>query len=142
MKRHLLVLGCLVGLSLLVGCSTPQTRIRSNPELFNSLPPGDQELIKQGKVAVGFTGEMVKLAVGEPDRIYTRTDASGRNEVWVYTSYSSRGGVMVYYRGFYHRRHPGMYAYFADYNDREVLERYKVSFKDGVVSSIEEMSGD
>lgn len=142
MKRQLLVLGCVLGLSLLAGCSTPQSRIRSNPELFNGLPAGDQDLIKQGKVAIGFTAEMVKLAVGEPDRVYSRTDATGRNEVWVYTSYSSRGGAMVYYRGFYHRRHPGMYAYFTDYNDREVLERYKVSFKDGRVSSIEEMTGD
>jgi len=142
MKRYLLFLGSLLGLSFLVGCSTPQTRIRSNPELFNNLPAGDQELIKQGKVAVGFTAEMVKLAVGEPDRIYTRTDAAGKNEVWVYTSYSSRGGTMVYYSGFYHRHHPGMYPYWQDYNDREVLERYKVMFQGGKVAAIEEMSGD
>ncbi len=142
MKRYLLLLGCLLGLAVLAGCSTPQTRIRQNPELFNNLAPGDQELIKQGKVAVGFTPEMVKLAVGDPDRVYTRTDATGTNEAWVYTSYTSHGGTMVYYRGFYHRRHPGMYAYFADYNDREVVERYRVTFKEGKVSSVEEMSGD
>ena len=142
MKRYLLLLGCLLGLVLAAGCSTPQTRIRQNPELFNSLAPSDQELIKQGKVAVGFTPEMVKLAVGEPDRVYTRTDAKGKNESWVYTSYTSRGGTMVYYSGFYHRRHPGMYAYFTDYNDREVVERYRVMFRDGKVASIEEMSGD
>ncbi len=142
MKRSLILLGCLLGLSVLVGCSTPQTRIRSNPELFNGLAAQDQELIKQGKVAVGFTPEMVKLAVGEPDRVYTRTDVNGQNEAWVYTSYSSRGGTMVYYRGFYHRRHPGMYAYFSDYSDREVVERYRVTFKDGKVSAIEEMTGD
>ncbi len=142
MKRHLLALGCLLGLSILVGCSTPQTRIRNNPELFNSLAPSEQELIKQGKVAVGFTPEMVKLAVGEPDRVYTRTDSNGKNESWVYTSYSSRGGTMIYYRGFYHRWHPGAYAYFADYTDREVVERYRVTFKDGKVFSIDEMTGD
>ncbi|HQF38874.1 MAG TPA: hypothetical protein PK322_07125 [Opitutaceae bacterium] len=142
MKRYLLLLGCLLGLAVFAGCSTPQTRIRQNPELFNNLAPGDQELIKQGKVAVGFTPEMVKLAVGDPDRVYTRTDATGKNEAWVYTSYTSHGGTMVYYRGFYHRRHPGMYAYFADYNDREVVERYRVTFKEGKVASIEEMSGD
>ncbi len=142
MKRLLPLLGCIFGLAVLVGCSTPQTRIRSNPELFNSLSTQEQELIKQGKVAVGFTAEMVKLAVGEPDRVYTRTDATGKNESWVYTSYSSRGGTMIYYRGFYHRRHPGMYAYFSDYNDREVVERYRVTFKDGKVSAIEEMKGD
>ncbi len=142
MKRHLLALGCLLGLSILVGCSTPQTRIRNNPELFNSLAPAEQELIKQGKVAVGFTPEMVKLAVGEPDRVYTRTDSNGKNASWVYTSYSSRGGTMVYNRGFYHRWHPGAYAYFADYNDREVVERYRVTFKDGKVFSIDEMTGD
>lgn len=142
MKRYLLLLGCLLGLAVLAGCSTPQTRIRQNPELFNSLAPTDQDLIKQGKVAVGFTPEMVKLAVGEPNRVYMRTDAGGKNEAWVYTSYTSRGGTMVYYSGFYHRRHPGMYAYFADYSDREVVERYRVTFKDGKVAAIEEMTGD
>lgn len=142
MKRILLLVGCLFGLFALIGCSTPQTRIRNNPALFSSLSPGDQELIKEGKVAVGFTPEMVKLAVGEPDRIYTRTDANGKNESWVYTSYSSRGGTMLYYRGYYHRWHPGAYAFFTDYNDREVLERYRVTFKEGKVLSIEEMSGD
>ena len=142
MKRFLLLLGCSIGLAFLAGCSTPQTRIRNNPGLFSSLPPSDQELIQQGKVAVGFTAEMVKLAVGEPDRIYTRTEASGQSEAWVYTSYSSRGGAMIYYRGFYHRTHPGMYAYYADYNDREVVERYRVTFKEGKVASIDEMSGD
>lgn len=141
MKRYPLLFACLFGLSFLVGCSTPESRIRNNPTLFSSLSQTDQDLIKQGKVAVGFTPEMVKLAVGEPDRIYTRTDASGRNESWVYTSYTSHGGTMVYYRGFYHRWHPGAYAYFADYDDREVVERYRVVFKDGVVATIEEMSG-
>lgn len=142
MKRLSLLLGCFLGFVLLTACSTPQTRIRSNPQLFNSLPPAEQTLIQEGKVAVGFTPEMVKLAVGEPDRIYTRTEATGQSETWVYTSYSSRGGTMMYYRGFYHRRHPGQYAYWLDYNDREVLERYRVSFKDGKVASIDEMSGD
>ena len=142
MKRSIVLLGLLLGLFALGGCSTPATRIRQSPELFNSLSAQDQELIKQGKVAVGFTPEMVKLAVGEPDRIYTRTDADGKNESWVYTSYSSRGGTMVYYRGFYHRWHPGMYAFYADYSDREAVERYRVTFKDGRVSSIEEMRGD
>ena len=141
MKRFLLLLGCSLGLAFLAGCNTPQTRIRSNLELFNSLAPSDQTLIQEGKVAVGFTPEMVKLAVGDPDRVYTRTEATGQSETWVYTSYSSRGGAMLYYRGFYHRRHPGQYAYWLDYNDREVLERYRVSFKDGKVASIDEMSG-
>ena len=142
MKRFPFLLGCLAGLALLAGCSTPQTRIRGNPVLFNSLPASDQQLIQEGKVAIGFTPEMVKLAVGEPDRVYVRTDASGTNEAWVYTSYSSHGGTMIYYRGFYHRRHPGMYPYWLDYNDREVVERYRVTFKDGKVLSIEETTGD
>ena len=142
MKQLLLLLGCPIGLVLLFGCSTPQTRIRSNPEVFNSLPAAEQALIQQGKVAVGFTPDMVKLAVGEPDRVYTRTEATGKSEAWVYTSYSSHGGAMMYYRGFYHRRYPGQYAYWMDYNDREVVERYRVTFKDGKVASIDEMSGD
>jgi outer membrane protein assembly factor BamE (lipoprotein component of BamABCDE complex) len=138
--RHVLPLA--LALALLPGCNTPQARIRNHPDLFYRLSPADQDLIKQGKVAVGFTPDMVKLAVGDPDRVLTRTTAAGTSETWVYTTYTSRGGTMVYYRGYYHRCHPGMYPYWLDYGDREEQERYRVTFRDGKVVEIEETKGD
>jgi outer membrane protein assembly factor BamE (lipoprotein component of BamABCDE complex) len=136
MKALFFPISCLV-LVMLVGCATPQTRINRNPEAFAGLSPTDQQLIREGKVAVGFTPEMVRLALGEPDRIYTRTDASGVNETWSYTTYETDSGVMLY-RGYYHRqwRDPS-YPYAIDYASRRTREFFKVVFAGGRVSSIE-----
>ena len=83
MKRFKLglMLGVLGGIVALTGCATPETRIQKNPEVFARLTPTQQDLIKQGQAGVGFDPEMVKLALGEPDRIVTRTDAQGTTEI-------------------------------------------------------------
>jgi uncharacterized lipoprotein YajG len=41
LSRFLIV----AGLAVLAGCSTPQTRIEHNPQIFSTLSPADQELI-------------------------------------------------------------------------------------------------
>ena len=101
MKILPLIFFCAI-LVVVGGCATPQTRISQSPEVFAKLSPADQQLIREGKVAVGFTPEMVRLALGDPDRVYTRTDANGVNEAWSYTTYETDSGVVLY-RGFYHR---------------------------------------
>jgi hypothetical protein len=137
MKTLSVLISC-AALALLAGCSTPETRIQGNPQAFASLSPGDQQLIRDGRVAVGFTPEMVRLALGDPDRIYTRTDANGVNESWSYTTYESDAGVMLY-RGYYHRYYcdPFYYPYYSSYPSRRSREYLKIVFVGGRVSSIE-----
>lgn len=68
------------------GClSTPEARIRKHADLFASFPPEVQQEIRQGRVQIGFTADMVRLALGDPHRVYSRTTATTTNEVWVYT---------------------------------------------------------
>jgi outer membrane protein assembly factor BamE (lipoprotein component of BamABCDE complex) len=129
------------GLVLLAGCSTPDRRIEKNPEAFNRCTPQQQELIKQGRIEVGFDQEMVRLALGDPDRITTRTDASGQGEVWHYVTYESDDGVLLYTGYYHHFRGPVFYPYYLDYPERREHDRFKVDFKDGKVVSIEEDSG-
>ena len=141
-SRHLLLAAALAAALLAGGCSTPETRIRENPEVFNRLNPQEQELIRQGKVAIGFDEEMVKLAVGEPDRIWTRTDAEGATEAWSYTTYETHDGFPLY-RGFYHRHYyrgwaDPFYPYYLSYPARREREVFKVVFKEGRVISIEQ----
>src|ERR1017187_4361685 len=38
----------------LIGCATPAARIKKNPDLFASYTGAQQDLIKQGKIAIGF----------------------------------------------------------------------------------------
>ncbi len=66
------------------GCSTPDSRIQKNQASFSQLSPADQERIRRGEVAVGFTADMVTMALGEPDRRFTRTTDRGTVEVWAY----------------------------------------------------------
>lgn len=134
-------LAILAAVALLAGCASPQTRIAENRALYDSLPAESQELIQEGRVAVGFTPEMVMLALGDPDRVYSRTDASGKSESWAYTSYRLGDGHRIY-SGYYHRWYPMRYPYYLDFafDDREVYERTKIVFKNGVVDSIEEVS--
>ena len=139
MKKLLSLLMVVAGFAVLAGCSTPTTRINQNPEVFARLTPEQQDLIKQGKVAIGFDMPMVKLAVGEPDRIKVRTDAQGDSEVWSYVTYEADDGMLLY-RGYYHRYYyggPGLYPYYMGYPGRREHEHFRVVFRNGRVVSIE-----
>lgn len=132
----------LLAVLALAGCATPESRIQKNPELFAGLAASDQQAIKEGRAALGFTPEMVKLALGDPDRVLTRTDASGVSEVWRYTTYESDTGLYLY-RGYYHRhRYHGygdpFFPYYMNYPSRRDRDHLKVTFTGGRVSSIEE----
>lgn len=72
------------------GCaSSPKSRIQKNQAAFDSYPAEVQTKIRAGEVAVGFTPEQVKIALGEADRVLSRTSEAGKSEVWVYREKSS-----------------------------------------------------
>jgi len=140
MKTLICALAVTAGL-FLAGCATPETRIRQNPAAFDRATPAQQELIKQGKVAIGFDEELVQLALGVPDRTRERIDEHGKQVIWSYVNYECDDG-MILYRGWYHRGFGYWdgphYAYFADYPNRHERERFRVVFRDGKVVSIEQ----
>ena len=68
----------------LTACSTIDSRVRRQQALFDSYPPDVQHSIRNGRIEVGYTPEMVAMALGEPDRkVETRTE-DGVAEVWTY----------------------------------------------------------
>lgn len=138
--RKLTLLFATALLALLAGCSTPEARIQRNPEAFARLAPEEQQLVREGKVAIGFTPEMVRLALGNPDRVYTRTDANGVSESWSYTTYETDSGMMLY-RGWYHRYWSDpLYPYYTSTSTRRTRELLKVVFTSGRVSAIEKQT--
>jgi outer membrane protein assembly factor BamE (lipoprotein component of BamABCDE complex) len=83
MNRFLSALSVLVALAL-AGCSTPSSRIANNRAAFDLMSPDAQRLIQAGRIDIGFTPEMVTLALGEPAHRFLRKTTTGDTEVWVY----------------------------------------------------------
>ena len=81
---------CIVGAVFLTACaSTPQTRIAASPALFATFPENVQANVRSGRIEVGYTKEMVRMALGNPNHVYTRQTAAGASEVWAYTDIRS-----------------------------------------------------
>lgn len=142
MKTMLKLFSLIAGLVLMAGCATPEARIQKNPEAYNRLTPVQQQLVRQGRVGVGFDEETVRLALGDPDRVRERTDANGKSVVWSYLTYEGDDG-MILYRGFYHRywRDP-YYPYYLTYPTRRAHAHTRVVFQNGrVVSVDQDMAG-
>ncbi|HSI09952.1 MAG: hypothetical protein ACAH89_04000 [Rariglobus sp.] len=141
MKTFLLpVIGLMLAVLLAGGCATPDARIKRSPEIFARLTPEQQTLVKEGKVGIGFDRDAVLLAVGAPDRKWTRTDAAGTSEVWSYTAWENELGQPLY-RGWYHAYTATSPAYYMNYPARKEREYFKVVFgADGKVMAIEQAS--
>ena len=102
--KTLLLITAAAGL-LVTGCSTVDSRIAKNRDLFNTWPPAVQDKVVVGQIDIGFTPDQVRVALGEPDRVFTRTTGEGTSQVW---SYRDRGprfsfGVGVGMGSFGHR---------------------------------------
>ena len=125
------------------GCvSTPASRIKANPSLFASFPPQVQEQVRKGAVAVGFTEDMVRMALGDPDRVILRTTAALQTKIWVYTDvrYSSRMEPIE--AGYWYHDRAGRLRRATDLGWRDVEYRHeypvmKVELEDGKVKAIE-----
>ena len=75
---------------VLAGCATTDSRIKDHQAGFDAAPPAVQAKIKAGQIDVGFTTEQVTMALGKPDRSYTRTTARGTSDIWAYADHKPR----------------------------------------------------
>lgn len=137
MKTHVYLVAVLALAAWLAGCASPDTRIKRSPEIFARLTAEQQALVKEGRVGIGFDADAVMLAVGVPDRKWTRTDASGTSEVWSYTTWENDLGQPLY-RGWYHGYSDLSPFYYLNYPARREREYFKVVFsREGKVVAIE-----
>ncbi len=150
MKTRFLTLLLLVSLAVLTGCQTVDSRIKEKPDVFARLDPATKDKIKQGIIELGYTEDMVYLALGAPDQKRESVSAAGKSVTWIYNTYYTRydGGYYGSYYGGYHRSvyfDPYLGAYrmyyrpvFADTYIQEKEERIRVVFKEGKVTVIEQ----
>ena len=83
----------LLPLALAIACSTTEKRIESDQTLFDSYSPAVQENIRNGVIEIGYTPEMVEMALGKPGRKDQVQAESGATEVWTYQK--TRPGIGI-----------------------------------------------
>lgn len=150
MKTRLLIsLAALGALLFAAGCQTVETRIREKPDVFAKLDPKTQDQIRQGIIDIGYTEDMVYLALGKPDEKRESINEKGRSIVWIYKTYYERyeGTHMVgYYRQVYWDPRIRGYRLYYEPVLREVYqpvseERIRVVFENGKATVIEQTRG-
>lgn len=136
-------------LGFLAGCQSVERRIQERPEAFYQLDRETQDKILQGIIDLGYTEDMVYLALGEPSEKRQRVTENGRTVTWIYNTYYDRydGTQMVgYHRRVYYD--PLLRSYrihyrpaFADTYREEKEERIRIVFTDGKATVIEQAEG-
>ena len=125
------------------GCATPASRIKKNPEVYNQLAPEIQTNVLADRIDLGYTREAVELALGPPQRHYTRRVAGGKNtEVWSYTStYTTtdrqRVDARVRCRDASGRTYTQSDWVYVDVDQLHEYERLRVEFETNTVATIE-----
>ena len=144
--RRLLCLFLAVLLLALAGCNTIDSRIREKQYVFDRLDPVTQGKLRQGIVEVGYTPDMVYIALGAPDERHEITNTKGEQSVWVYKTYYQQyeGMAHVGYRRIVFFD-PGTHLYHIYYEpvsapiySEQEEDNIRVTFVNGKVSAIEQ----
>jgi hypothetical protein len=117
------------------GCSTPDSRIQKDQAAFAALPPGDQQKIRAGQVDVGFTGAMVRMALGAPDTVLSRVSDRGTEEMWIYRDHRPRFSFGLGIGGGGGSTSVGTGVGISSGRPRG--DRFQVTFQGGVVTAIQ-----
>jgi hypothetical protein len=121
------------------GCSTVDSRIAQNQPQFDSWPPAVRQKVRAKQVDIGFTELQASVALGEPDRKYTRITAQGTADVWAYRDHGQ-----VFSFGLGVGSASGSSAYGAGLGVTTAGDRYddklRLIFTNGTVSAIERTS--
>lgn len=144
-KLLLIMLAIVFALS---ACMTAQQirdrRIASSLEIFNFFNPEIQQKIRAGQIELGFSEDMVRLAWGMPNRIYTRTTDKGEATVWTYSktqilTQTDRMTIPVQVRD---RSGRSSVQYENVWINRDTQEEYtaaRVEFTGGTVTALERL---
>jgi hypothetical protein len=144
---HLKKIVFFAGLLLaLAGCNTIDRRISEKQDVFNRLDPQTQDKIRQGIVEVGYTEDMVYIALGPPDEQHQKVATTGDDVTWIYkTDYEQFEGVeQVGYRRvvFFDPADRVYHVYYEPvsspvYSEHEE-DNIRVTFVNGKVTAIEQ----
>lgn len=146
MIKHAFVPIAVLSVLLFTSCATPDARIRKHQEIFDSFPPEVQEKVRNGKIDIGYDEDMVFIALGQPDREYTRRTADGELTVWSYTDHytqtrrqlvDGRFSVRDHRTGRIHSVHDSVWVDVPTYHE---FDRFRVELDNHRVVAIEELN--
>jgi LPS sulfotransferase NodH len=147
MKTFISILCAAIALGGLIGCSTVNSRVHEKAAVFNTLDPNTQSKISHGEIDLGFTPDMVYMALGNPDIRRQAVSTTGQTETWIYRSYYD--GYDPEFTGFHHfhrwytadpyMHHYHMYwgPYYGDAPE-EAQDDIRVTFQNGRVIAIDQ----
>ena len=126
----------LLCLAIVLACaSSPDRRIAADPEAFDGYPPEVQQQIRDGRVAVGFTEEQVRMALGEPDR---KTEVTADDQVaHVWTWRRSTPGIGIGIGGGSYGGGVGIGTGISTGTGARSEDTRRIEFVNGVVTRIE-----
>jgi hypothetical protein len=87
------------GAMIFSGCATPGGRISQHPEMYQSLSPRDQALVREGQIRQGMTMDAVWLAWGTADQKIPASVRGRPAETWVYLRYEAPESYGPHYYG-------------------------------------------
>jgi hypothetical protein len=146
LKKIVFVAGLLLALA---GCHSIDSRIKEKQDVFDRLDPQAQDKIRQGVVEVGYTQDMVYIALGPPDAKHQKVTAKGDETTWVYKTYYEQYEGMEhvgYRRVVYFDPADHVYHVYYEpvstpvYSEHEE-DNIRVTFVDGKVTAIEQNKG-
>jgi hypothetical protein len=145
-KTILLFSGLLLALA---GCNTIDSRIREKQDVFNHLDSQTQSKVSHGIVEIGYTPDMVYIALGRPDTQKQKVTAKGDETTWIYRTYYEQYEGMAYagYRRvvFFDRGEGVYHVYYEPVSEPVYSERaednIRVTFVNGRVTAIEQAKG-
>jgi hypothetical protein len=91
MNKHNITLGAAVLLALFAtGCESDggiAARTQEKSAVYATLKISDKRFIEKGVIAMGFTSDMVYMAMGHPTKVESKDLPQGRAELWTYDRY-------------------------------------------------------
>ena len=143
-SKTLSFIGLLTAVISVAGCSSFNSRARQMSATYESLPAEAQERLQRGAINVGDTPDMVYIALGNPDERRDIQTADGTQNVWVYKTYHDhyQGTAWMGYRRVFVPTRRG-YAIYHEPVTQDIYrthaeDRIRVSFNNGVVSTVEQ----
>jgi len=124
---------------LCAGCASPSTvskRIQERAAAFATLPEDQRQLVQNGQIKVGMSGDAVYMAWGQPSEVLETEDARGHAYIWRYYATWMQESRYWAYREV-SRGGPDLYLeryLTSDYTPRDYV-RAEIIFMDGKVQS-------